>query len=91
MNDRPSRTMTEPLISIGKMLILLGLLLAGMGAVVCLMAYLSGRVAGWSGLPGDIVIRRPGLVIYIPLATAVLLSVLASLILTLLAWLWPHR
>mgnify|MGYP001787548575 CR=1 FL=1 len=35
-------------------------------------------------LPGDIVINRPGLKIYIPMTTMVLISVIVSLILWLL-------
>jgi hypothetical protein len=42
------------------------------------------RRPGWLGrLPGDILIKKPGLTVYFPIAT----SILASLILSLIFWL----
>lgn len=60
-----------------------GLLIAA--AVIALVGVLLliGAKLGWSRLPGDIVIRRDGLTIYIPLGLMVLLSVLGSLVLWL--------
>ena len=74
--------MSEPLDMLGKMLLGFGLLMALFGAVMLLMSRLTS-----GGLPGDIVIRRPGLVIYIPLASAIIVSVLLSLILSIVAML----
>jgi hypothetical protein len=61
---------------VGQGLVVVGLLIALVGAAI------------WAGLPlgrlpGDIVIRRGGSTIYIPLATCVLISV----VLTVVAWL----
>ena len=61
---------------IGKTLIVLGLLIAAAG----LLIHGLGRIPGIGRLPGDLVIRRKGLVIYLPLATSLLLSLLLSLV-----------
>ncbi len=61
----------------GKILVVTGLALAGVGALLMLGLPL-GR------LPGDIVYRRDNLTVYIPIAT----SVLASVALTLLLMWW---
>ncbi len=57
----------------GKTLLLVGLLLAGAGALVMVGVPL-GR------LPGDIVYRRAGTTIYVPIATCILASVVLSLV-----------
>ena len=61
----------------GKILVVAGLSIAGVGALVMLGLPL-GR------LPGDIVYRRGNLTLYVPIATCVLLS----LALTLLLRMW---
>lgn len=68
---------------IAKMLMVLGgvLLLAG---VVML---LSSKLPWLGRLPGDIVIEKKNFSLYIPLAT----SILVSLVLTLLFWLFGRR
>jgi hypothetical protein len=40
------------------------------------------------GLPGDILIRRPGFRFFAPLGSSLLVSVALSVVLTLVAWLW---
>jgi hypothetical protein len=63
-------------------LILLGLILAGIGALTGLLASKGGRL-----LPGDIVVSRPGFTFLFPVATCVLLSVLLTLVLwAIAAW-----
>jgi uncharacterized protein HemY len=57
-----------------KMLVVVGLLIAGIGVVLMLGVPL-GR------LPGDIVYRRGGTTVYFPIATSVLLSIVLSLVL----------
>lgn len=52
----------------GKLLIVAGLILAGLGVLIVLGVPL-GR------LPGDIVYRRGNTTVYVPIATCVLLSV----------------
>jgi hypothetical protein len=62
--------------SVGKGLILLGLLIAVVGVLL-----LVSEKVGWIGrLPGDITIRRGNLTVYIPLATCLIVSALLSLL-----------
>ena len=64
----------------GKILLVAGLVLAGIG----LLLMLSDKI-GWIGkLPGDIIIKRENFTFYFPLATCILISV----VLTLLFWLF---
>lgn len=47
---------------------------------------------GWIGsLPGDLRIERDGMLVVIPLASALVLSVLATLLVNAAAWLWRRR
>jgi len=69
-----------PMAPLGKILLVAGLVLAGIG----LLLMLSDRI-GWIGrLPGDIVIKRENFTFVFPLATCILISV----VLTLLFWLF---
>jgi hypothetical protein len=61
----------------GRLLVLLGLALAGLGLLVMLGLPL-GR------LPGDIVIRRGNSTFYLPITTSIVVSVLLTLLLALL-------
>ncbi len=70
--------MSKFLITLGIVLILLGLLWSVLGKL------------GLGRLPGDIVIERDNVHIYIPLATSILLSVVLSLVLTVVFW-WFNR
>jgi hypothetical protein len=62
----------------GKALIFLGLALVVLGLV-----WLAGERLGLGRLPGDIVIERGGMRIYIPLMTSLIVSVGLSLLLWL--------
>lgn len=64
-----------------QILILLGVILIAVGV---LWPWL-GRI-GLGSLPGDIRIVRPGFSFYAPLGSAVLVSVVLSVALTLIAW-----
>jgi len=59
----------------GKVLIFLGLALVVLGLV-----WLAGERLGLGRLPGDIVIERDGVRIYIPLMTSLIVSVGLSLL-----------
>jgi uncharacterized protein HemY len=64
---------------VGQFLVVVGLLIAAVGAAI------------WAGLPlgrlpGDIVIKRDGFTVYLPVATCVLIS----LVLTAISW-WLRR
>ena len=60
----------------GQFLVIIGLIIAAIGVAIWLGVPL-GR------LPGDIVIRREGFTLYLPVATCVVIS----LVLTVLGWL----
>ncbi len=64
-------------VSMGKLLIVVGLAIAALG-----LAISAGLPLG--RLPGDFVFRRGPVTFYLPLTTAVLLSVLLTVLLALL-------
>jgi hypothetical protein len=68
----------SPAASLGRTLIAVGIVLIVAGGA--LVAF--GRVPR---LPGDIVVERPGLTIYAPLATMLLLSLLLTVIANLVS------
>lgn len=69
---------------LGRVLILLGVVLAIAGGVIVLMTKVPGLSLGH--LPGDIVIQRGGFSCFIPIATSILLSILLTLLLQLVNW-----
>lgn len=68
---------------IGKSLIVFGLILLGMGVLLTFMHKLPlvGK------LPGDIYIQKKNFSFYFPLTTSILISIVLSLVF----WLWPKR
>ncbi len=68
---------------IGKTLIIFGLILVGVGLLFSFMH----KVPFLGRLPGDIYIQKKNFSFYFPLAT----SVLVSIILSLVFWLWSRR
>lgn len=68
---------------LGRMLVVMGLVIAVVGVVLLL----AGRVAGVGRLPGDIYVERGNWTFYFPLGTSVVLS----LLLTLVLWLIGRR
>lgn len=69
--------------SLGKTLILAGLLLVVVGLALMGLSRLAGG-QGWR-LPGDLVWRRDGFTLYFPIATCVLLSLFLSLLFWVIA------
>jgi hypothetical protein len=69
--------------SLGKLLIVLGVVIVAVGALLLLV----GKIPFVGRLPGDIVIRRENWTAYFPVTTSILISVL----LTLLFWLFGRR
>ena len=65
--------------SIGRALIVLGLVIAGVGLVLTL----ADKVPWLGRLPGDIVVKRDNWSFYFPLTTSIVISVVLSLILYL--------
>lgn len=65
--------------SLGRMIIYIGVVMIVIGGFFLLMAKLP-----WFGrLPGDIVYRREGLTIYVPIATMILVSLVLTLLLNI--------
>jgi hypothetical protein len=73
----------NPVHDVGKLLVVFGVLIALAG--VALM--LAGRVPWLGRLPGDIHVQRGAWTFYFPLATSLLLS----LVLTLVLWIFGRR
>lgn len=68
------------LTDVGRMLLLLGGLLVGLGLVLLLV----GRIPFLGQLPGDITLRRGNATCYVPIVTSIVLSLLLTLLLNLL-------
>ncbi|MEJ2254921.1 MAG: DUF2905 domain-containing protein [Nitrospirota bacterium] len=73
--------MTDGLESIGKALLVAGVLFLVLGGLFIL----AGKVPWLGRLPGDILIKRKHFTFYFPLATSIVLSILLTLILWLLS------
>lgn len=68
---------------IGKASIIFGIILIGIGLLLTFF----NRIPYLGKLPGDIYIQKNNFAFYFPLATSVLLSIILSVIF----WLWPRR
>jgi hypothetical protein len=70
----------NPLPHIGKLLIIAGLVIAGIGILLAL-----GPKIPWLGrLPGDIIIEKRNFKFYFPVTTSIIISIILTLILYLL-------
>ncbi len=67
--------------SLGRILLLIGLLIVVLGAVLLL----AGRIPVLGRLPGDILIQRDNVSCWFPIATMIILSILLSIILSLVS------
>ena len=65
----------------GLLLIIAGVLLIVVGALVW-----SGALSWFGRLPGDICVERPGVRVYVPLVSMLIVSVVLSLLMAL----WRH-
>jgi len=63
--------------SLGRMVLYIGIVLVLIGAFFILV----GKVPWFGRLPGDIVYRREGLTIFLPITTMLLVSVVLTLLL----------
>ncbi|NLC69251.1 MAG: DUF2905 domain-containing protein [Clostridiaceae bacterium] len=66
--------------SLGKHMIVFGIILAIIGVVLLL-----GGKIGLGKLPGDIVIRRKSFTLYFPLITCIIISIVLTLVLNLIS------
>ncbi|MDD5712514.1 MAG: DUF2905 domain-containing protein [Smithellaceae bacterium] len=69
--------------SLGRMLIVLGIVIAALGGILLL----GGKLPWLGHLPGDFHFRGKNFSFYFPLTTGLLLSIILSIIL----WLFNHR
>ncbi len=63
-----------PVDSLARVLIVVGLAIVALGGLLLVL----GRIPGLGRLPGDILIQRDNITIWIPLTTMILLSLLLS-------------
>ena len=68
-----------PLGTLGKILVLFGLILAGIG----LLLIWSDKIPWVGRLPGDLYVKRKNFTFYFPLATSLLISVILTLLFSL--------
>lgn len=66
--------------SLGRILIYIGIVMVLIGGFFVLIA----KVPWFGRLPGDIVYRREGLTIYLPIATMILVSLILTLLLNII-------
>jgi len=69
----------DPLKDWGRVLLVLGLLLAAAGAVLLF----AGRIPGLGRLPGDLVVQRGRWTLYFPVTTMILISIVLTVLLNL--------
>ncbi|MGQ0810246.1 MAG: DUF2905 domain-containing protein [Nitrospiraceae bacterium] len=77
--------------AIGKTLMVVGIGIALVGALLNLSGRIPGLTQGWGWLgklPGDLSIEREHVRVYFPIATSLVISVVLSLVLYLLSWLF---
>ena len=67
--------------SMGRMVIILGLIVVAIGALMLL----AGRLPFLGRLPGDITVQRGSWSLYFPLATSIVLSLVLTVVLNLFA------
>ena len=68
---------------LAKTLIIFGIILVGIGVIL----EFAGKMPYIGKLPGDIYLHKKNFTFYFPLATSLLISIILSLIL----WLWSRR
>ncbi len=75
--------MSDIIQHIGKLLIVIGIIIAAAGAL--LLLFRDSGIPFLGRLPGDILIRRKNFTFYFPVATSILLSIILSIILYLIS------
>jgi hypothetical protein len=75
--------MVDGIQNAGKLLIVLGIIIIALGGLLLF----SGKIPWIGRLPGDILIQKKHYTVYFPLAT----SIIISLIITLIFWIFGRR
>jgi hypothetical protein len=73
--------MIDPLMQMGRFLVLVGVLVILAGLVLMFV----GKIPYIGRLPGDIIIQKKNFTFYFPLATSILLSIFLSLLFWILS------
>ena len=66
----------NPLFSLGKVLIIIGLVIAGIG----ILLVLAPKVPWLGKLPGDILIKKDNFRFYFPITTCIIISIILTLL-----------
>ena len=66
----------NPLFSLGKVLIIIGLVIAGIGIILVL----TPKVPWLGKLPGDILIKKDNFRFYFPVTTCIIVSIILTLL-----------
>lgn len=73
--------------SLGKLLLVLGVVIAVIGAGIML----AGRIPFFGSLPGDLSFERDGVRVYIPIATSIVISIILTVVLNLVYGVFGRR
>ena len=76
---------------LGRLILGLGLVMVILGGILLLAGNLSGKVPWLGRLPGDVYVEREHWKFYAPLGTSLLISVVASIVISLLFALFGRR
>jgi hypothetical protein len=68
-----------PLSGLGKILIIFGVILVGIGAILIL----ADKIPWLGKLPGDIYIKRERFIFYFPIVTCIIISIILTLLFSL--------
>ncbi|MFN3135324.1 MAG: DUF2905 domain-containing protein [Candidatus Kryptonium sp.] len=74
--------------SIGKIFILLGALILALGFILLIADKIGGKIPFLGKLPGDILIQKRNFTFYFPLTTSILLSIILTLMLWILSFIF---
>ncbi|CUT00209.1 DUF2905 domain-containing protein [Candidatus Chrysopegis kryptomonas] len=77
--------------SVGKILMLFGALLFIFGVIFLIADKIGGKVPFIGRLPGDILIQKRNFTFYFPLTTSILVSIILTLILWILSFIFRRH
>ncbi|MCS7228545.1 MAG: DUF2905 domain-containing protein [Candidatus Kryptonium sp.] len=74
--------------SLGKVLLLIGALIFIFGAILLIADKIGGKIPFIGKLPGDILIQKRNFTFYFPITTSILLSIILTLIIWILSFIF---